>query len=88
MPALSLERVLRDLHDSEINAGLQTFYDAGMRVWIGDKANGIQSETTINRSGSFAAPRKWLEGVTAASWLHEVALRLYPNSKYAKEHAG
>jgi uncharacterized Zn-binding protein involved in type VI secretion len=27
-----LERVLQQLHDSEINAGVQTFYDAGMRV--------------------------------------------------------
>jgi hypothetical protein len=30
-----------------------------MRVWIGDETNGIQSETTIDRSGNFAAPRKW-----------------------------
>jgi hypothetical protein len=35
-----LERVLQQLHDSEINAGMQTFYDAGRRVWIGDEANG------------------------------------------------
>jgi hypothetical protein len=32
-----LERILQQLHDSEINAGVQTFYDAGMRVWIGDE---------------------------------------------------
>ena len=84
-----LERILQQLHDSEINAGVQTFYDAGMRVWIGDESNGIQSETTLNRtSAGFAAPRKWPNGVTAASWLHEVAIRLYPDSKYAKEHAG
>jgi hypothetical protein len=44
-----LERILQQLHDSEINAGVQTFYDAGMRVWIGDEANGIQAEATINR---------------------------------------
>jgi hypothetical protein len=81
-----LERVLKQLHDSEINAGVQTFYDTGMRVWIGDEANGIQSETTINRTANFAAPRKWPEGVTAASWLHETALRLFPDSPYAKEH--
>jgi hypothetical protein len=53
-----LERVLQQLHDSEINAGVQTFYDAGMRIWIGDEANGIQSETTIDGTVSFAAPRK------------------------------
>jgi hypothetical protein len=71
-----LERVLQQFHDSEINAGVQTFYDAGMRVWIGDEANGIQAETTINWTGNFADPRKWPEGFTAASWLHETALRL------------
>jgi hypothetical protein len=79
-----LEQILQQLHDSEINAGVQTLYDAGM-IWIGDEANGIQAETTINRTR--AARLKWPEGLTAASWLHEVALRLYPDSKYAKESA-
>jgi hypothetical protein len=59
---------------------VQTFYDTGMRVWIGDEANGIRTETTIDRTANFAAPRKEPEGVTAASWLHEVALRLYPDT--------
>jgi hypothetical protein len=39
-----LERVLQQLHDSKINAGVQTFYDAGMRVWIGEGGNGDQSD--------------------------------------------
>jgi hypothetical protein len=81
-----LEGVLQQLHDSEINAGVQAFYDAGMRVWIGDESNGIHAETTINRTA--AARLKWPEGLTAASWLHETALRLHPNSKYAEEYAG
>jgi hypothetical protein len=82
-----LEQILQQLHDSAINAGVQTFYDAGMRVWIGDEANGIRTETTIDRTANFAAPRKWPEGVTAASWLHQTALRLYPDGRYAKESA-
>jgi hypothetical protein len=85
-PPPSLERVLQGLHDSEINAGVQTFYDAGMRVWIGDEMNGIKAETVINRTP--AARLKWPEGLTAASWLHETALHMYPVSKYAKEHSG
>ena len=80
-----LERVLQQLHDSEINAGVQTFFDAGMRVWIGDELSGIKAETTINRTA--AARLKWPDGLTAAAWLHETALRLYPDSKYAKEHS-
>ena len=46
-----LDRVLQGLHDSEINAGVQTFFDAGMRVWIGDEVNGIQAETVFTRMG-------------------------------------
>jgi hypothetical protein len=80
-----LEHILMELHDSEINVGVQTFYDTGMRVWIGDEANGIQAETTINRTA--AARLKWPEGLTAASWLHETAMQLYPDSKYAKSHS-
>ncbi len=63
---------------------MQTFYDAGMKVWIGDTMNGFQAETTINRTR--AAQLKWPEGFTGADWLHEVALRLCSDSKYAKEH--
>src|SRR5882757_5726052 len=83
-PMADLEHILQQLHDSEINAGVQTFYDAGMRVWIGDELNGIQAETTMNRTR--AARLKWPEGLSAASWLHETATRLYPDSRYAKEH--
>ena len=39
-----LDRVLQALHDSDINAGVQTFFDAGMRIRIGDEANGIRAE--------------------------------------------
>jgi hypothetical protein len=49
-PMADLEHILQQLHDSEINAGVQTFDDAGMRVWIGDEMNGIQAETTMNRT--------------------------------------
>jgi hypothetical protein len=84
-----LERILQQLHDSELNAGVQTFYDAGMRVWIGDEMNGIRAETTMNRTR--AARLKWPEGLSAArlsaaSWLHETAIRFYPDSRYAKGH--
>jgi hypothetical protein len=53
---------------------------------IGDELNGINGETVINRTA--AARLKWPEGFTAASWLHETALRLYPDSQCAKEHSG
>jgi hypothetical protein len=48
--------------------------------------NGIKAETVINRTP--AARLKWPEGLSAADWLHETALHMYPASKYAKEHGG
>ena len=85
MPTLSLERVLRDLHDSQINAGLQTFYDDGMQVWISDQMNSRKAETSISRKG---VPGTWPEEGLAARWLHETALSMFPDSAYAKAHGG
>jgi hypothetical protein len=45
-----LEHILQQLHDSEINAGVQTFYDAGMRVWIGRRGQ-RQSKPKRRSSG-------------------------------------
>ncbi len=78
MANLSLERVLRDLHESQIIAGVQTLFDGGVRVWLGDAVNATIAETTIERTG-----RKWAE-VDAARWLHDTALWQFPDSKYAK----
>ncbi|SEP42861.1 hypothetical protein SAMN02990966_06117 [Rhodospirillales bacterium URHD0017] len=75
-----LETVLRDLHDSEIMAGIQTLYDGGMRVWLGDEMNAAIVETTLQRAG-----RKWPEE-EVAQWLHDKALQLFPGSHYAKAH--
>jgi hypothetical protein len=79
MPELT--RVLRELHDSQIVAGVQTLFYGGVRLWLGDAMNATVAETTIERSG-----RKWAEE-GAARWLHETALRHFPDSKYAKEHS-
>ena len=83
-PTPSLERVLQQLHDSEINAGVQTFYDAGMRVWIGDEVNGIQAETVFTRMGS--TERTWPEELTAASWLGLGVVRL-PRARVLRRKA-
>ena len=84
MPA-PLERVLRELHDSQINAGLQTVYDDGMQVWISDQMNSHMAETSISRQG---VPGAWPEEGLAARWLHETALSMFPDSAYAKTHGG
>jgi hypothetical protein len=87
----SLECVLRDLHDGKINAGagisigIQTLYDMGMAVWIGDRLTGMKESTIITPNGTRGV-RRWPEEDAAARWLHETALRLFPDSPYAKEH--
>jgi hypothetical protein len=85
MPDLTLERVLRDLHDSGINAGVQTFFDVGMHVWIGDDMNEVKASTTIARLG-VPGTKRWPINDAAARWLHETALCLNPDSRYAQNH--
>ena len=41
VPRRKLQRVLCELLESEINAGLQTFAFDTFRVWIGDELNGL-----------------------------------------------
>src|SRR5262245_14683508 len=78
-----LEQVLQELHDSEINAGVETFFDAGMRAWIGDARYGIAAERTFNRIG--APPNlEWPDVDAAGRWLHEKAIELHPDSAYAR----
>jgi hypothetical protein len=52
-----LEHILQQLHDSEINAGVQTFYDAGMRVWIGDELLALNGRKGLPRRAGYTRPR-------------------------------
>jgi hypothetical protein len=81
--ALHLEEVLKRLHDSEINAGIQTFFDGGLRAWIGDPLNGRVASAAVSRDDV-----AWGIDGSIARWLHEAALALYPDSHYAKAHRG
>jgi hypothetical protein len=81
-PARSLEQVQKALHDSDINSGSQTFAWCGMRVWLGDPLNGFKASASVNPGGD-----NWASESAAANWLHETARRLYPESKYARDHS-
>lgn len=70
---MNLTEVLKALYASEINAGVQTFYDSGWDVWIGDVANGIRSRASCNTAD------------VAAAWLDQEARKRYPKSEYAKQ---
>ena len=80
VPRRSLQRVLCELLESEINVGLQTFAFDIVRVWVGDELNGIdaQAELTLRNPA-------WGDDGAIAHWLHETAIRLYPQSEYAKK---
>ena len=74
MSNYDLSAVLSGLYRSEINCGVESFWDAGFDAWIGDDMNGRKAERTFDR-------REFGE---IAGWLHAEALRLYPGSQYAK----
>jgi hypothetical protein len=46
---MTLHDVIERLYDSEINAGLQAEWDAGITVWLGDDYNGRQVQATFSR---------------------------------------
>jgi len=74
-----MSRILTDvvsaLYRSEINAGLQSVYDLGINVWLGND----QLEPVEIKNFSFDTLND------AGEWLHQVAIRHYPNSRYARE---
>lgn len=71
---MDLFQVISALYASEINCGLQTFWDGGMLVWLGDDMNGRRAEETFFRE----------QMGEAAEWLHAEALNHYPLSGYVK----
>jgi hypothetical protein len=81
MSGLDLETVLRELHDSDIRVGIQTS-DEGIQIWISDRLHRIRTARMFKQSG---AKPTWLHD-SAALWLHEAALGLFPGSPYARDH--
>ena len=58
----------------------QTFFDCGLRIWIGNELNGIDASASLE-SGKDG---RWPGDGAMALWLHEMTLRLYPESCYAR----
>ena len=80
-----LERVLQGLHDSEIRCGTQAEPPAGgITAWI-DYGSRTEKETFYGNI--VGDQRVWPAGQLLAMWLHETALRLFPDSPYAKAHS-
>jgi len=70
----TLLRTLKALNDSGICAAARMLSDGRVEVWLGDAEWGIRS------SALFAGA----ELDAAARWLYENAVRLYPQSPFAR----
>jgi hypothetical protein len=82
----ALERVLQGRHDSEIRYGIQNEPPAGgITAWIdfGDRTEKV----TFYGTG-IGDQQVWPAADSVAAWLHETAMRLFPDSPYAKSHNG
>jgi hypothetical protein len=76
----TLEVVLQGLHESEIRCGIRNEPPAGgITAWIdfGSRTDTIVGDRQV-----------WPAADRIASWMHETALRLFPDSPYAKSHTG
>jgi hypothetical protein len=70
----NLETLLTALHDSEINGAVFWFYDGLWQVRLGDISNGVDAEAVVGSIGE------------AAEWLRSNAVRLYPDSTFARKY--
>ena len=70
----TLLRTLKVLNDSGICAAARMLSDGRVEVWLGDAEWGIRSSALFSGAELDAAAR----------WLSESAVRLYPQSSYAR----
>jgi hypothetical protein len=54
---MTLDEAITALYVREINCGCETFWDGGIRVWIGDRVNGHKVETILSRHRMGDAPQ-------------------------------
>jgi hypothetical protein len=71
----NIEEILAALYKSEINVSISWFWDGGIDVKLGDPLNGYGAEDQV------------LTLNEAADWLRENAVRLYPDSDFARRYA-
>jgi hypothetical protein len=73
----TLERVLQGLHDSEIRCGIQNEPPAGgITAWIDF---GSRTEKATFYGTIVGDQQVWPAADRIAAWLHETALRLFPD---------
>ena len=82
----ALEAVLQGLHEFEIRCGIQNEPPAGgITAWI-DYSSRTEKATFY---GTIVGDKEvWPAADRIAARMHEAALRLFPDSPYAKAHGG
>lgn len=71
-----MKHILQRMYDSEINVGMESDWDAGFRWWCGWTRNLEREEG-------------WADTFEAAvEAVRQAAIRLYPDSDFAKEERG
>ena len=82
----TLERVLQGPHELEIRCGIQNEPPAGgITAWIDF---GSRTEKATFHGNIVADPQVWPAADLIAAWMHVTALRLFPDSPYAKTYGG
>ena len=82
----ALEVVLQGLHESEIRCGVQNEPPVGgITAWIDF---GSRTEKATFYGTIVGDQQVWPAADRISAWLHETALRLFPDSPYAKAHRG
>jgi hypothetical protein len=79
--APDLEETMRSLDDHGIRSGVHTSTE-GMLAWLADHNYRRRRDGIVRRSG----PGQWPEAAAVARWLHQEALRRFPDSGYARLH--
>jgi hypothetical protein len=72
--AMELGAIIDALYESEINCSVETFWDGGLTVKLGDDVNGFVAETECKTS------------FEAAQFLDRSAREHFPTSSYAQKH--
>ena len=67
-------QIIQDLYASEINARIEWFYDGGFSVSIGDMLSGWKATDNLRTLAE------------AVAWLRVTAIRLYPDSVFARKY--
>jgi hypothetical protein len=71
---------LQAIQDSEINFQVETFWDMGFVIKLGDNLNGILAEKDFRKEDG---------GLQAGvEWLVQQALKHFPDSKFSVEYQG